>query len=57
MSREESEVLKAAVAWWKGKRPTGDTVEDHLGHPTINTTTLREARLAEAVAMYVEAKR
>lgn len=56
MSREEREVLRAAVAWWRTKRPRSYTRADHIGNATVNVATDAEKLLAEAVAMFEEAK-
>ena len=47
------EVTDAALCWWASLRPVGDTMEDHLKNPTVNTTSYAEERLANAVAEYI----
>lgn len=43
-------VALTATSWWFGKRPTGWTLAQHLGNPTVNCVNDREKRLARAVA-------
>jgi len=49
-------VRDAAHDWWLGKRPVGWGREEHHANPEINTTSLRERRLAEACAALDAAK-
>ena len=45
-----SPLEKAALAWWRGRRPVYFDETEHLKNPTINTTTDTEKRLASSVA-------
>jgi len=47
---------KAALTWWKSKRPLDWTKADHLHAPDINCRNDAEDRLAGAVAKMVEKK-
>ena len=44
---------KAAIAWWRSKRPVDWSQAEHLKNPTINVATEREAGLALAVARHI----
>jgi len=50
MDKQHADIVLAAAAWWRNKRPLDFTEADHLEIPTVNTTTGAEARLARAVA-------
>lgn len=50
------DVLRAAVAWWRKKRPVSFDQAEHIANPTINTTTPAEKRLAKVVASCVAPK-
>lgn len=53
MTKLES-VSRAAIAWWKGKRPCAWTAqEQHVANPTVNCCTDYENELAKAVAAFV----
>lgn len=43
-------VLKAAVRWWRAKRPANYNVTEHIKHPTVGCTTVEERELAQAVS-------
>ena len=45
-----SPVEKAAVAWWKSKRPVGWSKARHLRTYSVNTTTEAEHFLSKVVA-------
>ena len=45
-----SDVIKAALAWWEGRRPHGFTAQDHLRDPMVNCCGELERALARAVA-------
>lgn len=45
-----SPLEKAALAWWRCRRPLDWDESEHLKNPAINTTTEGEARLARSVA-------
>ena len=47
-------VADAAVAWWVERRPIGWSLELHLKHPRVNTTSPAQERLAEAAARLCE---
>lgn len=53
----EATLLQAAETWWKGKRPQGWSLGQHLAQSTVNTCTTHEAALAEAVAAYLHQNR
>lgn len=46
-----SDVFKAALAWWEGRRPHGFTAQDHLREPMVNCCGELERALARAVAV------
>jgi hypothetical protein len=48
MTDEEKRVIKAAMAWWKGRRPCEYTHKQHVENPTINVVNDGERRLAWA---------
>jgi hypothetical protein len=48
--KNASPLEKAALTWWRGKRPCAFNEVEHLKKPTINTTTDTEKRLARSVA-------
>ena len=50
MTKAERAVVKAAMAWWEGHRPIGDSLMEHLQHPAVNTQNGREGNLARACA-------
>lgn len=48
---ETAAVIQAAISWWRGKRPSSWSEQDHFDSPTINAhETERSERLAQAVA-------
>ena len=47
---------KAALNWWKSKRPLAYTKANHLKNPTINCQNHAQDTLAEAVAKMVAKK-
>ena len=49
-------VLKAAVRWWRAKRPAHYRLADHIKHPTVGCLTTEERELAEAVAAHERAR-
>jgi hypothetical protein len=50
MKTADNLVIKAAIAWWEGKRPCEFTLEEHLENPTVNAgETDRSHALASAV--------
>jgi len=48
-------VFKAAVKWWRGRRPYEYRLKEHLDNPTVNTHDHNERRLAKAVAAAITA--
>lgn len=48
--KPKTPVDRAAVAWWRTKRPVIWTEEQHRKSPLVNCTTAAEKRLANAVA-------
>lgn len=46
----QTELQRAAIAWWHGKRPVNWNLYDHLANPTVNCTSDRERALALAIA-------
>jgi hypothetical protein len=54
----KTEVVAAAIKWWKSHRPVGWTENQHLENPTVNAGYRDSAGdLAEAVAGYLLEKR
>jgi hypothetical protein len=53
-SYDPYKLIKAALSWWKWKRPVEWSVAEHLKNPTINTVTDREAKLARECAKVVQ---
>ena len=47
---ERTGLIDAAYDWWVSKRPRDYTEADHHNNPTVNTVTMREKALAEAVS-------
>jgi|WetSurMetagenome_2_1015567.scaffolds.fasta_scaffold1537050_2 hypothetical protein len=45
-----SNVERAAIAWWRSRKPLAFTAAEHLENPCINTQSDAERRLAKAVA-------
>ena len=56
VTTHEREVLRAALAWWKNRRPVRWTAPEHLLNPAVNVRDMREFRLAWAVAKWRAAK-
>lgn len=53
MKKLETQIVRAAIAWWHSRRPSGYTFADHIGSPSDYTggTTLDESSaLCRAVA-------
>ncbi len=46
-------VLCAAYKWWEELRPPGWSIQQHLQHPTVNTTNVWQHFLATSVAQWV----
>jgi hypothetical protein len=54
----EDEVIKAALHWWKMRRPLNYSLNQHLENPMVNAcNTPASARLAKAVGRYRAASR
>jgi ribosomal protein S27E len=53
----EERIIKAAISWWKSRRPVSWTHKMHIENPSVNTTGPRERCIAEAVAKYLRAKK
>jgi hypothetical protein len=51
------DVAEAAAAWWKARRPSGWSLEQHLADPAVNCEGAHERELAEAVASWSQGKR
>jgi len=49
MAAAEASVLRAALAWWRKKRPEFFTTKDHIESPTYNCYA-SEINIARAVA-------
>ena len=52
----DDSVLKAAVTWWRSKRPAHYRLTDHLKHPRVGCSTVEERDLARAVAEHERAR-
>lgn len=52
---DASPVEKAALTWWRSKRPLAWSEAEHLANPKINTV-LSEQRVALAVAKALKAR-
>ena len=50
MTPTEKAVIAAAVKWWRGKRPEGWKLTEHLDSPLVNAYTSGGLPLAEAVS-------
>jgi hypothetical protein len=50
----EAAVVAEAIIAWRGHRPVGWTVDQHVENPTINCTRDSEKGLAVAVANYMK---
>lgn len=48
-------LLAMSRKWWESLRPVDWEVDQHLGNPTINTSTGAETELAEAIAGAIKA--
>lgn len=61
MTKEEQRardaVVRAAMSWWRFRRPMVFSLKDHLENPTINTFDFRERALARACAAIQKEKR
>lgn len=55
--RASDAVVRAAMKWWRSRRPLAFSLEDHLENPTINTFDLQERSLARACAAIQKEKR
>ena len=48
------ELVEAAIAWWRDKKPIAWSDAEHLRNPEINLTGLEtEKRLARAIAIAI----
>jgi len=45
-----SNLTRAAIAWWRSRKPLYFTAAEHLENPYINMQSDAERRLAKAVA-------
>ena len=54
--RMKEKLIIAAIKWFDSHRPIGDSLEQHLANPRVNTTTGPEGDLAESIADYIVAK-
>lgn len=41
-----------AVTWWRGKKPVGWSIKQHLKNPTVNCSTYREKLLARRASRW-----
>ena len=48
-----TQVERAAIGWWRTRRPLDWSVEEHLETPAVNCVTYHEEKLAEAVAALI----
>ncbi len=51
MRPSEKEVIRAAILWWRGKRPVGWNGDQHRQNPAVNANNEAETELAHAVAV------
>lgn len=49
----ETDVIAAAIEWWRTKKPVKWTEAQHLESPWINCTQCGEKELASAVAAHL----
>jgi hypothetical protein len=48
--KPKTDIERAALNWWRRKRPVAYDQRQHLANPRVNTVTAAETRLANAVA-------
>ena len=56
MASETEQVLRAAAAWWRMKKPLPMLWSDHLKNPTVNCTSEAENELAKAVVKWMTSR-
>lgn len=56
ISQLERLALATAIAWWRGRRPQGWTLAQHLREPKVHCEEF-ERPLADALALLIEARR
>lgn len=57
MKKSEADIIRAALAWWHGRRPPSYTLGDHIGDPSASTSPMTTSEslsvvLSAAVANY-----
>jgi len=57
MTAEEKDIIAAARTWWRGHRPVGWTLKEHLKNARVNVGSCVNWDLANAVAEYESKKR
>jgi len=48
--KDAARIALLAKRWWENLRPTGWTARNHMDNPGVNTRSLAERDLAEAIA-------
>jgi len=51
---KSDDLTRAAISWWKSKRPNDYTAKDHVKNWQVNTFNNAEKNLAKAVAAIVK---
>ncbi len=49
MTLAEKKVIRAALSWWRGRRPVGWSKRRHQRTPFVNCVTKRDHELARAI--------
>lgn len=52
--KPKTDIERAALNWWRSKRPVAYDQKQHLAQPRVNTSGAAEKRLANAVAAMVQ---
>jgi hypothetical protein len=48
--KDTARIALLAKRWWENLRPTGWSIKSHIDNPGVNTRSLAERDLAEAIA-------
>jgi hypothetical protein len=48
--KDTARIALLAKRWWENLRPTGWSLKSHIDNPGVNTRSLAERDLAEAIA-------